>query len=124
MSRGSGVQGFESREEGCSRIGENRDVARIESYRTLDDGSKVRFIVYYWFVGANQYTSSHYVRTLSDMKDRLVYGSGQRWSYFSVQGAVSGDLFPSGRTVEETDAVLEKFAAGVFRSCVRSDRLE
>ncbi len=41
-------------------------------------------VTYYFFVGHRAITSSHYERTVLDMKDRLLFGMDQRWAYVSV----------------------------------------
>lgn len=46
--------------------------------------SKLQCVTYYFFVGHNNITQSHFQRTLLDMKDRLVVGMDQRWAYVSV----------------------------------------
>ncbi len=44
----------------------------------------VKTLTYYFFVGNNSITHSHYERTLIDMKDRLFYGRDQRWAYVQL----------------------------------------
>ena len=41
-------------------------------------------VTYYWFVGHDIVTSSHYARTFKDMSDRLLNGSNQRWAYITL----------------------------------------
>ena len=41
-------------------------------------------ITYYWFIGKSTLTSSHYVRTFSDIAYRLKTGGTQRWAYVTV----------------------------------------
>lgn len=55
---------------------------------TRKDGPPVHhsnnFLTYYWFVGNDLLTNSHYGRTLRDIRDRLLRGANQRWAYFTV----------------------------------------
>ncbi|MBP7949427.1 MAG: exosortase-associated EpsI family protein [Verrucomicrobiales bacterium] len=41
-------------------------------------------VTYYWFVGHESVTDSHWSRTFVDMKDRLMRGFDQQWAYASV----------------------------------------
>jgi hypothetical protein len=41
-------------------------------------------LTYYWFVGHDMLTASHYGRTFKDIADRLFKGSNQRWAYITV----------------------------------------
>lgn len=56
------------------------------------------FISYYYFVGHKRMTNSHYTRTIMDMKDRLLTGTDQQWSFVMV--SASHDL---GETAEESE---------------------
>lgn len=44
----------------------------------------IGFISYYYFVGHKNLTHDHWLRTLIDMKDRLLYGADQQWSFVMV----------------------------------------
>lgn len=39
---------------------------------------------YYIFIGHKHLTADHIQRTMLDMKDRVLYGRDQRWSYFQI----------------------------------------
>jgi hypothetical protein len=41
----------------------------------------IGFISYYYFVGHKHLTHDHWSRTFLDMKDRLLYGADQQWSF-------------------------------------------
>lgn len=45
---------------------------------------QLKAVTYYFFVGSKQITHDHTLRTLFDMRDRLVHGVDQRWAYVSV----------------------------------------
>ena len=83
-------------------------------------------ISYYWFTGAAIITPSHYKRTLTDMWDRLVTGTNQRWAYVTI----SSELFEESaehpfakHSPEETDAMLTDFISRVFDQIHRTDQL-
>lgn len=44
----------------------------------------IGFISYYYFVGHKNLTHDHWMRTFIDMKDRLLYGADQQWSFVMV----------------------------------------
>ena len=46
-----------------------------------DDPFPIGFISYYYFVGHKHLTHDHWSRTFIDMKDRLIYGADQQWSF-------------------------------------------
>ncbi len=41
----------------------------------------IGFISYYYFVGHKNLTHDHYARTFLDMRDRLLHGADQQWSF-------------------------------------------
>lgn len=49
-----------------------------------DDPFPIGFISYYYFVGHKHLTHDHWSRTMIDMKDRLLYGTDQQWSFVMV----------------------------------------
>jgi hypothetical protein len=103
------------------------EVKQIVSTMVLGEGEsevKVRHLHYYWFIGYDGMTSSHYERTLLDIKSRLLGGFNQRWAYFAISGIVSGDLLPDGRSLDETARQLEEVARGVFNGSVVADQLK
>ena len=68
-------------------------------------------ISYYWFTGAAIITPGHYKRTLTDMWDRLVTGTNQRWAYVTI----SAELFEEStehpfakHSPEATDAMISE----------------
>jgi hypothetical protein len=46
-----------------------------------DDPFPIGFISYYYFIGHKHLTHDHWSRTMIDMKDRLLYGADQQWSF-------------------------------------------
>ncbi|MFT4547037.1 MAG: hypothetical protein ACI8XO_000434 [Verrucomicrobiales bacterium] len=93
-------------------------VTRLHSVMRLEDGSTIPSIMYYWFVGADVITNSHYGRTFYDMKFRLLSGTNQRWAYISVQ-APYGEIRREGwapNTEAQTDQALQDVVAETFNS--------
>lgn len=46
-------------------------------------------VSYYWFIGKETLTASHYGRTFEDMRYRLLTGGTQRWAYVTVAAYLS-----------------------------------
>lgn len=69
----------------------------------------IRNIDYYWFVGYTAVSGSHFQRNCMDITDRLLHGYNQRWAFVTVMAAVTEDFRPGGRSMEETDAMLQEF---------------
>jgi hypothetical protein len=66
---------------------------------------------YYWFVGENEITGSHWGRFFQDNKDRLFRGVNQRWAFITVTGRISVDTKaePDPRLAAEVDQTIRKF---------------
>lgn len=67
-------------------------------------------VTYYFFIGHHRITQDHVMRTLWDMKDRLLLGMDQRWAYVSVSmwyGKVP--WIDKEVPIEEADAKLREF---------------
>ena len=58
----------------------------------------VGFISYYYFVGHKHLTHDHWSRTMIDMKDRLLLGTDQQWSFVMLSMP-----YNLGRNVAETE---------------------
>ena len=82
--------------------------------------------MYYWFVGADYLTNSHYSRTLHDMKYRLTHGNNQRWAYISLSSAFGPDLTQglAPNTEEQTDAMLAEFVRDTFYKIHKTDQIK
>lgn len=96
--------------------GKSLPVTRLFTDKIVEtnDGQKVpvgKSIMYYWFVGNNTVTNSHYGRTLADMKERLLAGANQRWAYVTVSSNLQSEYHPNGGSEEETDLMLQEFLA-------------
>lgn len=61
---------------------------RLHNRRTiqLEDGKTARqdAFTFYWFVGENEITASHWGRFFQDNRDRLLRGVNQRWAFIIV----------------------------------------
>jgi hypothetical protein len=105
-------------------------VTRLHFVRVLEDGTELPAIMYYWFVGADHLTNSHYERTLYDIKHRLIEGTNQRWAYISLLSqygptwAESGALQVAPNTVEETDAYMQDFIRRTFFKIHKTDEIK
>ncbi|MGI8605096.1 MAG: exosortase-associated EpsI family protein [Verrucomicrobiales bacterium] len=103
----------------------------------LPDGGPLRIqhVIYYWFVGTHVVTPNHSERTLVDMKDRLIGGYDQHWSYVMLTGAFTDDLvhagagardefYPEGRTESETDDLLKQLTEAISRHSMRWSQVD
>lgn len=103
--------------------GKSLTATRLHFVAQLKDGSEVPAIMYYWFVGADLITNSHYGRTLYDMQYRLVKGTNQRWAYISVQ-APYGEVRSEGfapNTEAQADASLQDVVKKTFFPIHKTD---
>ena len=77
----------------------------------MEDGQtkSIYNVNYYWFVGWNDMTPSHFDRTYIDIRDRVLYGYNQRWAYITVASTITDGLVPFGLTEEQTDAAVQEF---------------
>jgi EpsI family protein len=86
---------------------------RLSNVREMTAKNKQRFLLpnltYYWFVGYNQTTPSHFTRTMLDMRDRILHGYNQRWAYVTVAATVTQGIARPERTEAETGAIIESF---------------
>ena len=85
------------------------------------------FLTYYWFVGNDLLTNSHYGRTFRDIRDRLLRGANQRWAYFTVSVPLvdneqTGAL--AANPDSEIDKYLQKFIAEVIPVMLESSMLD
>ncbi len=78
-------------------------------------------LTYYWFVGYDAVTPSHFQRTMIDMRDRLLGGFNQRWAYVTVAAIVTDGLARPSRTEAETSAMIENFIEKLVPKLERPD---
>lgn len=76
---------------------------------------------YYVFIGHGHMTEDHLKRTLTDMKDRILYGRDQRWAYFQISTAY-GDLV--NLPEEEARKQTERLISQLLSRLVQWDELE
>ena len=65
---------------------------RLHNRRTITrDGKSVaqEALTYYWFVGENEATASHWGRFFADNRDRLLRGVNQRWAFITITGLIA-----------------------------------
>lgn len=107
-------------------------VTRLHFLRPLTDkdgkyiGKDLPAIMYYWFVGADFITNSHYGRTLYDIKYRLVTGTNQRWAYISLQSSYgellrNWDMAPNSEA--ETDALMQDLISKTFFPIHKTEKI-
>ena len=89
------------------------EATRLRNRRFIERPDKTRGLLtnltYYWFVGANDSTASHLMRTGYDVRDRILYGYNQRWAYVTVAAIVTEGWTRNGRSEAETTAMVEEF---------------
>jgi hypothetical protein len=84
--------------------GHNLKVQRLSSTLPLapsKEGDKpypLGFVSYYYFVGHKHLTHDHWSRTFLDMKDRLLLGTDQQWSFVMLSMA-----YNLGKTPADTE---------------------
>jgi len=92
---------------------EKLQVTRLHNVRTFrNDKSEpisVYSLNYYWFVGHNARTPSHYERTWIDIRDRVLKGQNQQWAYVTVISTITKGLQSFGKSESETDEMLQNF---------------
>jgi EpsI family protein len=101
---------------------------RLHNVRTFrNDKSEpinVYALNYYWFVGHDGRTPSHYQRTWIDIRDRVLKGENQQWAYVTVISTVTKGLQPLGKSEEETDEMLQGFVRELVPQLQRRDLAE
>lgn len=84
-------------------------VSRLQNVRNVPAGESAPLalysIMYYWFVGHNDATGSHAMRTWYDVRDRLIHGYNQRWAYLTV----TAQLPPGAEQHEEVQRVVDEW---------------
>ncbi len=71
----------------------------------------VRNLDYYWFVGYDTVTDSHFMRNLIDTTDRLTKGYNQRWAFVTVAATLTDNLRPDGIGEKAADEEIKDFIA-------------
>jgi hypothetical protein len=96
-------------------------MTRLHNVHPVDLPDKSRALVhnldYYWFVGADQMTSSHMVRTGIDLRDRILRGQAQRWAYVTIMTNVP----LRGVSEEEVTQIVERFIQDLAPKLTRPD---
>jgi EpsI family protein len=98
---------------------------RLSNVREMTAKDNQRFLLpnltYYWFVGYNQTTPSHFTRTMFDLRDRILRGYNQRWAYVTVAATVTQGIARPERTEAETGAMIESFIRELVPRLKRPD---
>ena len=86
---------------------------RLHNVRKVPTGDgetrSIYNVNYYWFVGWNDITASHFDRTYIDIRDRVLYGYNQRWAYITIASTITDGVTQFGKTEEETDTAVVEF---------------
>lgn len=86
---------------------------RLKNVRnvTTDDNKPLSLysVVYYWFVGHEDTTGSHFARTWMDVRDRLVHGYNQRWAYVTVSAILPPGSEQDPRVEQVVDEWMQDF---------------
>lgn len=100
-------------------------VKYISSRETGGEPIALNCVSYYFFVGRNQITHDHIQRTMIDMKDRLVYGTDQRWAYVTATMMYGRLPWMQGReiTIEEADQTVAGFLNGFLAGQIDWQRI-
>lgn len=89
------------------------EATRLHNVRKVPTGDgqtiSIYSVNYYWFVGWNNTTASHFERTYIDIRDRILYGYNQRWAYITIASTITKDLQPFGADEAETDENVRRF---------------
>jgi EpsI family protein len=100
------------------RDNERLRTTRLYNVRNVQIGTaetaKVYSLNYYWFIGAENITPSHFERTYIDIRDRLLKGRDQRWAYVTVASTITENITRFGRDEKATDQMLQSFIAELF----------
>ena len=87
--------------------GKSLEVTRLRTQRT--DAATSENLTYYWFVGYEDITASHLVRTEIDLRDRILHGYNQRWAYVTVSADMADRFARTVRTEKDTVQMLDEF---------------
>jgi EpsI family protein len=68
---------------------------------------------YYWFVGHNARTPSHYQRTWIDIRDRVLRGENQQWAYVTIASTITKDFRVFGTDEKQTDDLIWAFISNL-----------
>lgn len=71
---------------------------------------------YYVFIGHHHMTEDHLARTLTDMKDRVLYGVDQRWCYFQISTAYGDKIkVPEEKARKQTERLISQLLSRLVK---------
>ena len=90
---------------------------------TLKDGTvkQLKFCYLYWYVGRQVSTPYSFVRVMLTNWDLVAHRFNQRWAYVICAAYPTDNLFPNGRTEEQTIDELKKFIRLAAPTFVKSE---
>ncbi len=89
---------------------------RLHNRRTIAHEGKSlvqEALTYYWFVGENEATASHWGRFYADNRDRLLRGVNQRWAFITITGLIQP------RATAEEQVAITKWVDTQMRGFIR-----
>lgn len=103
------------------------EVMKLSAEGELPDGTTFKRNAFYWFVGHDEITNSHYRRTFVDIRDRVLKGYNQRWAYVmvSLDYEVENDGESKIRPLSEQagDEMMREFITQLFPHIHRQEQL-
>ncbi len=95
-------------------------LTKLKSQQNLTPDRKDSFILnsmhYYVFLGHKNLTESHLVRTLVDMKDRVLFGIDQRWVYFQISTPFGDNIgLPESVATAETEKLIVELLSRIIK---------
>jgi EpsI family protein len=98
---------------------------RLSNVRMIETKDNQRFalqnLTYYWFVGYDAITPSHFHRTMIDLRERMLRGYNQHWAYVTVAAMVTKGIAQPERPEAETAAMVEGFITELAPKLQRPD---
>lgn len=77
----------------------------------------------YWFVGKDTTTPHHLLRILKTNLDMLMHNTNHRWAYVIVSAPVLEGLVPGGKSLEQTQKLLETFIAALAPQIMKAEAM-
>ncbi len=78
-------------------------------------------LTYYWFVGYDDMTASHLVRTGIDLRDRILHGVNQRWAYVTITTNFNRNQPNEKEAEAKASQLLEQFISELVPTLKRPD---
>ena len=107
--------------------GSDLDVMNLSLVRQVEVGPGDRRNLYahyfYWFVGKDVTTPSHWHRVFLTSYDRITKNLNHRWAYVIVMSIVTDGFVPGGKNEPQTVQMLKEFTAEIAPTFMRKETL-